>query len=299
MIKVALKELLEAGCHFGHQKERWNPKASQFIYTERDHVHIIDLAKTAKGIEIAYDFLKNLVAKNGNVIFLGSKRQARSVVEEEAKRCGALFLTTRWPGGLFTNWEQIKKNLEKIRTLKGLLVSEESKQKYTKKELLLFQRELNKLLKVYGGVESIPAVPEAIFIVDARRENNAVRESVKTGVPIVAIVDTNTDPTPIDYPIPANDDAVGSITLIVKYMADAVSEGMKLREKAQEAVIKEAGKAEETKQEVKDEKKGVKEEKKEEKVEVKKEELVEKKKRGRKKAVKKEEAEKVEEVKNG
>lgn len=242
MIKVSLKELLEAGCHFGHQRQRWHPKASQFIYTERDGVHIIDLSKTAKGITEAYEFLKDTVAKGGTVLFLGTKRQAKASVLEGANKCGAYFLVERWPGGLFTNWEQIKKNLDKIQNLKELTSSEDARNTYTKREILLFQRELDKLFAVYGGVEHLDRIPDAIFIVDSRKESNAVKESVIRGVKIVGMVDTNTDPTPIDYPIPANDDAVGSISLIVKYMTEAVEEGMKLKlekEKAPEVEVKE------------------------------------------------------------
>lgn len=239
-IKVSLKELLEAGCHFGHQRQRWNPKAAEYIYTERDGIHVIDLTKTAKGISEASDFLRDLVSKNGTVIFLGTKRQAKTAILEGAKKCGVYYLVTRWPGGLFTNWEQIKKNLERIKKLKELTTSEEAKNTYTKREILLFQRELTKMLEVYSGVEFLDRIPDAIFIVDCRKENNAVREAVIKGVKIIGIVDTNTDPTPVDYPIPANDDAVGSINLVVKYMSDAVLEGSKLKEsKAVEEAVEE------------------------------------------------------------
>lgn len=230
MIKVSLNELLEAGCHFGHQRQRWNPKASQYIYTERDGIHVIDLAKTSDGISRAYEFLKDLAASGGTVIFLGTKRQAKSAVLEGAKKCGAYYLTTRWPGGLFTNWEQIKRNLERVKKLRELTTSEEAKNTYTKREILLFQRELTKMLEVYGGVESLDKIPDAIFIIDCRKESNAVREAVIKGVKIIGMVDTNTDPTDIDYPIPANDDAVGSINLVVKYMTEAVEEGNKVKE---------------------------------------------------------------------
>lgn len=247
MTKVSLKELLEAGCHFGHQKQRWNPKAAEFIYTEREGVHVIDLSKTAKGISDAYDFLMNLVSGGGTVIFLGTKRQAKATVLEAAKKCGAFYLVQKWPGGLFTNWEQIKRNLERIKKLRELTTSDEAKNTYTKREIVLFQRELDKLLEVYGGIESLDRIPDALFIVDCRKESNAVREAVIKGVKTLGLVDTNTDPTPIDYPIPANDDAVGSISLIVKYMADAVLEGTKLKGTKAKEVTKE--------EEVKDDKK--------------------------------------------
>lgn len=238
-LKVPLKELLEAGCHFGHQKQRWHPKAAQFIYTERGGIHVIDLSKTAKGISEAYDYLKGLVSKGGSVIFLGTKRQARAAVLDAANKCGAYYLVVRWPGGLFTNWEQIKKNLDRIKKLKELTTSDEAKGTYTKREILLFGRELEKLLTVYGGIEHIDRIPDALFVVDARKEINAVKEAVIKGVKIVGIVDTNTDPSLVDYPIPANDDAVGSIALIVKYMSEAVLEGMKGRKTQEEVKEKE------------------------------------------------------------
>ena len=248
-LKVSLKELLEAGCHFGHQRQRWHPKASKFIYTERDGVHIIDLSKTAKGITEAYEFLKDLVATGGTVLFLGTKRQAKTAVLEGANKCGAYYLVERWPGGLFTNWEQIKKNLDKIKNLKVLTTDEQAGNTYTKREVLLFQRELDKLLAVYGGIENLDRIPDAIFIIDSRKESNAVKEANIRGVKIIGVVDTNTDPTPIDFPIPANDDAVGSISLVVKYMTEAVEEGTKLKsakaleaEKAIEKEKKEASK---------------------------------------------------------
>lgn len=226
-MEVSLKELLEAGCHFGHQVPRWNPRAASFIYTARDNVHIIDLAKTKEGLEQAAAFVKTTASQGGTIIFVGTKRQARGIVEEEAKRAGAMYLVVRWPGGLLTNWWEMKKNLEKLKRMreeksKGLL------QKFTKKEQQLKGRELAKLEGLYGGIAELTDLPQVLFLIDIRKEEAAVREAAKTGVKVVAIVDTNANPDLVDFPIPANDDAVGSIKLIVSYLADAYEEGKKL-----------------------------------------------------------------------
>lgn len=233
MKTVSLKELLEAGSHFGHQVPRWNPRASSFIYTARDDVHIIDLAKTKEGLEQAAAFVKATASLGGSIIFVGTKRQAKGIVEQEAKRVKALYLVTRWLGGLLTNWDQIKKNLEKL----GKMREEKVKniwQEFTKKEQLFKERELAKLEDLYGGIADLVQLPTALFLVDIRKEEAAVREAIKTGVKTVAIVDTNANPDLIDYPIPANDDAVGSIKLITSYLADAYEEGKKLFEKKEE-----------------------------------------------------------------
>lgn len=230
MRDIALKELLEAGCHFGHQVSRWNPRAASFIYTARDDIHIIDLAKTKEGLEAASAFIKDTAANGGSIIFVGTKRQARGIVSQEAKRVGAMFLTARWLGGLLTNWEQIKKNLEKL----GKMRQEKKAgdwEKFTKKEQLLKEKELAKLEDLYGGIAELDNLPAALFLVDVRKEEAAVREALKMGVKTVAIVDTNANPDVVDYPIPANDDAVGSIKFITSYLADAFEEGRKVYEK--------------------------------------------------------------------
>ncbi len=234
MKDISLKELLEAGCHFGHQVPRWNPRASSFIYTQRDGIHIIDLAKTKQGLEQAADFVKTLASQGGKIIFVGTKRQARSIIEEEGRRCGAFFLVTRWLGGLLTNWEQIKKNLAKLRKMR----EEKEKnlwEKFTKKEQLEKARELAKLEQLYGGIADLEEFPQALFLIDLRKEDSAVREALKTEVKIVGIVDTNANPDDIDYPIPANDDAVGSIKLITSYIADAYLEGRQEYEKKEKS----------------------------------------------------------------
>lgn len=233
MKDISLKELLEAGCHFGHQVPRWNPKAASFIYTARDGVHIIDLAKTKTGLEEAAVFVKTTASHGGSIIFVGTKRQARGIVEEEAKKVGVMYLVERWPGGLLTNWWEMKKNLEKLGKMK-----EDKKagswQGFTKKEQLLLERELNKLENLYGGIANLADLPATLFLIDVRKEEAAVREAIKTGVKTVAIIDTNANPDFVDFPIPANDDAVGSIRLITSFLADAYDEGKKLFEKKPE-----------------------------------------------------------------
>lgn len=245
MLDISLRDLLEAGCHFGHQVSRWNPKASVFIYSSREDIHIIDLVKTKKGLEEAYEYLKEQVALGKNVLFVGTKRQARSFVEEEAGRCGVFYIKERWVGGLLTNWEEVKKNLDKIRNLERLIKNEEGI--YKKAEVVKFQIELNKLLRLYLGIRDLKNIPDVIFIVDVHKEKNVVKEANKMSVPIVGMVDTNSDPTTIDWVIPANDDAVGSIKMIVKLMADAVLEGKAIFAKKQNDVLKEMAKQEKKK----------------------------------------------------
>jgi len=229
MKDTSLKDLLEAGCHFGHKKERWHPKAQEFIYTEKDGTHIIDLAKTKEGLKIAAAFAKSLVAEGREIVFVGTKRQAKGVVWEETKRVGAPYFVERFIGGFLTNWSEVSKNFARMRDLRAKIKNENGVLK--KKEIVLFERNLRKLEIIYGGVENLFSPPSALFIVDSKKEANALREAKRTGVKIIAIVDTNSDPTQVDFPIPANDDAVGSIKLITNYIADAYSEGKKLFEK--------------------------------------------------------------------
>lgn len=235
MEAASLKALLEAGCHFGHKSDRWHPKAQQFIYQERDGIHIIDLVKTKTGLEAAANFLYDLGKEGKTVLFVGTKRQAAAVIAEEAARVGASFLVERWIGGFLTNWEQIHANLEKIRRLK----EEETTggwKKYPKHERVKLGRYVRKLERLYGGVLELRTPPDALMIVDIKRENVAVQEAHRVEAPIVGVVDTNSDPTGIHYPIPANDDAVGSISYLVHFIAEAYREG-------KEAFEKEAAKA--------------------------------------------------------
>lgn len=259
MRDITLKELLEAGCHFGHQTNRWNPKAESYIYGSREKVHIIDLVKTRDGLLKAAEYLKNLAKSGGSLLVVGTKRQAKLVVEEavhrirgnETKDTGSetqekkqedgngktgnfYFLLERWPGGLLTNFDVIKKNnLDAILRLREDI---NENRFVTKKERLLAQRELDKYTRVYGGLVGLTKLPDAIFFVDVKKDRGAVAEAVRTSVPIVAIVDTNVDPNPVAWQIPANDDAVGSIKIIVEYLSDAWIEGLaqKLKEKEEE-----------------------------------------------------------------
>jgi len=227
---ISLKDLLEAGCHFGHQSRRWNPKMAPYIWQVRDGVHIFDLAKTAQKLKEACGVAKDLVAKGGTIVFIGTKRQAQAIVIEEAKKASMPYVTNRWLGGTITNWDQIKKSLDKLKEMREKKEKGEY-QKYTKRENILIEKEISRLIKSLGGLEDLKAIPEAIFIVDAKREISAVKEANFKGVKTFAILDSNADPESINYLIPANDDAVRSIKLIVSEFAQAVAEGVKLRAK--------------------------------------------------------------------
>lgn len=234
MKDISLKDLLEAGCHFGHQVTKWHPRAAKFIYSAREGVHIIDLAKTKKGLLEACDFIEKLVSGGGIILFLGTKRQAKGIVKEEAEKVGAFYITERWPGGLITNWEVMNKNLLKMKNLEWRLSNDAEKAKFKKKEVALWGKELKKLTEVYGGIKDLPRVPDALFVVDVRKELGAVREAKRRGIPVVGIVDTNSNPDLIDYVIPANDDAVGSLMYIVSVVAGAYAEGKRKAEKKEE-----------------------------------------------------------------
>ena len=253
MRNISLEELLEAGCHFGHQVTRSNPKARDFIFEAREGVHIIDLSKTKEGLEEAGRFVKSMGQKEGTVmVVVGTKRQAKGIIEEEAKKvlqelqgkqegelAGLYYVTNRWIGGLLTNFSEISKNFQKLIDLTTRINDPAEREKFTKKEVGGWEKERQKLERLYGGVYKISKTPALLFIVDSHLENLAVREAQKTGVPTVAIVDTNADPQAVDYPIPANDDAVGSIELIVGYIMEAWVEGRK-QIKEQKPAITEA-----------------------------------------------------------
>jgi len=245
MEEINLQQLLEAGCHFGHKSERWHPKAAQFIYTEKDNIHIIDLAKTKAGLEAAAAFVSDIVSKGGKVLFVATKRQAKGVVKEEADAVGTPYLVERWIGGFLTNWDAVKKNIEKINRLTDEQATGAWK-KYPKHEQSKLARYLGRLKIFYGGVLTLNDLPTALFIVDVKKENAAVREGIRRGIPIVGIVDTNSNPEGIDYVIPANDDAVGSIQYITHVIARAYKEGKQKREKEErkEEKKEEAKKAE-------------------------------------------------------
>lgn len=247
MEEITLQALLEAGCHFGHKSERWNPKASKFIYTEKDGVHIIDLAQTKIGLEKAAVFIRDLVASGSEVLFVGTKRQAAGVVKEESDRVGSPYLVERWIGGFLTNWDSVKKNIDKI----NRLAQEQQNggwKKFPKHEQSKLTRYLARLRVFYGGVLTFKDLPAALFVVDVKKEQAAVREGIRRGIPVIAIVDTNSDPNGIDYVIAANDDAVGSIKYIVHCIAQAYKEGKEKREKEVEREReKESKKVEESK----------------------------------------------------
>lgn len=225
-----MQDLLEAGVHFGHQVRRWNPKMKTFIFGAREGVHVIDLGQTVEKLEEACAFVKKIGENGGVVIFLGSKKQARAIVMEEAKRAGAMYIAERWIGGLLTNFEQTSKNLKKLRDLKAKKEAGEFKER-TKKEQLLIDREIAKLERFYGGVENLEKMPDAVFVIDVRREENACREAVRKGVPVVAICDTNADLSVVDYPIPGNDDAIKAIKIVTAAIADAYLEGRQAYQK--------------------------------------------------------------------
>lgn len=236
MEDITLQALLEAGCHFGHKAERWHPKAAEFIYTKKDGIHIIDLAKTKAGLDAASAFIKELVAGGGELLFVATKRQAMGVVKEEAARVGAPYLVQRWIGGFLTNWEEIKKNIVKIINLEADHATGKWKgmPKHEQGKLL---RYIERLKIFYGGVLTIKEKPNALFVVDVRREDAAVREARRMEIPIIAIVDTNSDPAGIDYVIPANDDAVGSIQAVTRAIAGAYREGKEVKQKEATAVV--------------------------------------------------------------
>ena len=221
---VSLSELLESGVHFGHQTRRWNPKMSQYIYTARNGVHIIDLVQTAQLMEDAYQYVRNGSDKGKRFLFVGTKRQAAGIIAQEASRCGANYVNQRWLGGMLTNWETIKTRVERLKELEAM---EESGQmeKRPKKEGAVLRRELGKLQKYLGGIKTMRRPPDVVVIVDQRREYNAIQECQKLGIPMISLLDTNCDPDYADIPIPANDDAIRSIKLILGKLADAIDEG--------------------------------------------------------------------------
>lgn len=226
----SMQELLEAGVHFGHQVRRWNPKMRPHIFAARGGLHVIDLAQTVSKLEEACGFVQEVAEKGGTIIFVASKKQARAIVVEEAKRAGAKYITERWIGGLLTNWEQATKNIKRLTDLKAQKEAGEFNDK-TKKENLLIDRQIATLERFYGGVEGLDKLPEAIFVVDVRKEENACREAKKKGIPVVAICDTNANVSLVDWPIPGNDDAIKAIAIITKAIADAYLEGRQKFEK--------------------------------------------------------------------
>ncbi len=226
---VTMKELLEAGVHFGHQTKRWDPKMKPYIFGARNGIYIIDLQQTVKLLDVAYEFIRDTVAKGEKILFIGTKRQAQEGIYEEATRCGMFYVNHRWLGGTLTNFQTIQKSINKLKELEGL-EKNEAFQRLPKKEILSLQKQGSKLNKYLGGIKDMNRFPGALFIVDPKRERIAVSEARKLGVPTVAIVDTNCDPDEIDYVIPGNDDAIRAIRLFASKIADAAIEGKRVRE---------------------------------------------------------------------
>ncbi|MFH2062375.1 MAG: 30S ribosomal protein S2 [Candidatus Beckwithbacteria bacterium] len=226
--EVSLKDLLEAGCHFGHQARRWNPKMDEYIFVKREGVHIFDLEITARKLEEAMNFVRDLVKDGKEIIFIGTKRQASSIIKEEAEKCGAPYVANRWLGGTITNWDQIKSRIDLLKDLSEKKEKGEFK-KYTKKENVLIDRDIARLSRFLGGLKNLSKIPEAVFVIDVKKEHAVIKEGKIKNVKVVGVVDTNSDPDNIDFIIPVNDDAVSSITLIVSKIAKAYSDGKNLR----------------------------------------------------------------------
>ena len=224
MSVISMKNLLEAGVHFGHQTRRWNPKMKPYIFTERNGIYIIDLQKTVKKVEEAYYFVRDIIAEGGTVLFIGTKKQAQEAVETEAKRSGQFYVSHRWLGGMLTNYKTIRKRIERLKKLE-LMEEDGTFEVLPKKEVALLNKQRARLEKFLGGIEDMPRIPDVMYVVDPHKEQIAVKEAKKLGIPVVAMVDTNTDPDDIDVIIPANDDAIRAVKLITAKMADAVIEG--------------------------------------------------------------------------
>ncbi|MDY4953279.1 MAG: 30S ribosomal protein S2 [Candidatus Onthomonas sp.] len=240
MAVVSMKQLLEAGVHFGHQTRRWNPKMATYIYTERNGIYIVDLQKTVKKLEEAYNFVKDVAASGKSVLFVGTKKQAQEAIKEEATRCSMFYVNSRWLGGMLTNFKTMRGRVDRMNQLKKM-EEDGTFDMLPKKEVIKLMHEQEKLQKYLGGVKEMKQLPGAVFVVDPRKEHNAIAEARKLKIPVVAIVDTNCDPDEIDYVIPGNDDAIRAIRLISGVMANAVTEGKQGEETAEaEAAAEEA-----------------------------------------------------------
>ena len=242
MSVISIKQLLEAGVHFGHHTRRWNPKMQEYIFTERNGIYIIDLAKTVKKFDEAYAFVRELSENNGTLLFVGTKKQAAEAIKEEALRCGMYYVNVRWPGGMMTNFKTIKKSINRLNDLYKMQ-EDGTFDLLPKKEVATMQKEIFDLEKSYGGIKTMDRLPDAVFIVDPKKERNAVLEAKKLGIPVIAIVDTNCDPDDADYVIPGNDDAIRAIKLISSTLADAIIEGKQGEETAEAAAEEEAAEA--------------------------------------------------------
>jgi len=224
-VDVDIKKLLEAGAHFGHQTSRWHPKMAQYIHSKRGGSHIIDLTQTVAGLESALDFVAQTVGAGKQVLLVGTKRQAQAIIKKTAEETGQPFVVNRWLGGMMTNWPTISGRIKRLKELEEKMANGELAGKYNKLEVQRFQEEITEMNELYGGIKNMPAKPGAVFIIDINHDVNAVREARKLGVPIVALVDTNTDPTLVNYPIPCNDDAIKTLQLVVDYLQQAIEAG--------------------------------------------------------------------------
>ena len=244
MFEISIKQLLEAGVHFGHPTKKWNPKMQEYIFTQRNGIHIVDLQKTVKKFEEAYNFVSELAQEGGTVLFIGTKKQASETIKEEALRCGMYYVNVRWPGGMLTNFNTIRKSIKRLKELEKMQ-ADGTFDLLPKKEVAKLVKEMQDLEKSYGGIKDMDRLPSAVFIVDTRKEHIAVLEAKKLGIPVVAIVDTNCDPDDADYIIPGNDDAIRAIKLIAGALGDAVIEahGGVQEEPAAEEVSAEAEEA--------------------------------------------------------
>ncbi len=226
MSVISMKQLLEAGVHFGHQMRRWDPRMKTYIFTERNNIYIIDLQQTVKLVEVAYDFIREISGNGGNILFVGTKKQAQEAIKNEAERCGMFYVNYRWLGGILTNFNTIRKRVKRLHELEEM-ENNNMFEVLPKKEVISLKREKEKLEKILSGIKDMEELPAAIFIIDPKKENIAVAEANKLSIPIVAIVDTNCNPEEIDYVIPGNDDAIRAVKLISSVVADAVIEGKK------------------------------------------------------------------------
>jgi small subunit ribosomal protein S2 len=241
MAVVTMRQLLESGVHFGHQTRRWNPKMKRFIMTERNGIYIIDLQQSVDYINNAYEFVKETVAHGGSILFVGTKKQAQEPIAEQATRVGMPYVNHRWLGGMLTNFQTISKRLTRLKELDEINYEDVAGSGHTKKELLIMKRERDKLEKTLGGIRDMQKVPSAVWIVDTKKEHLAVDEARKLGLPVIAILDTNCDPDEVDYKIPGNDDAIRSVTLLTRVVADAVAEGLVARSSGRSGAETEAG----------------------------------------------------------
>ncbi|GHD22574.1 30S ribosomal protein S2 [Nocardiopsis kunsanensis] len=226
---VTIRQLLESGVHFGHQTRRWNPKMKRFIFTERNGIYIIDLQKSLSYIDRAYEFVKQTVAHGGTILFVGTKKQAQEAIDEQARRVGMPYVNQRWLGGMLTNFSTVHKRLQRLKELEEIDFDDVAGSTLTKKELLNLRREKEKLERTLGGIRDMARVPSAVWIVDTKKEHIAISEARKLNIPVVAILDTNCDPDEVDYPIPGNDDAIRSVSLLTRVVADSVADGLLVR----------------------------------------------------------------------